>query len=85
MVWGGVWGDEKWQTPHHSYFKGKYNIFRTLYGVVLEHINEDIRFVEAYANKKNTKTIGILEKLGLSIIGENKNGISYHFRGTYVI
>lgn len=64
-------------------YQGKYNIFRTLYGFVLEHIKEDIRFVEAYANKKNTKSLGILGKLGLSIIGENKNGISYHLRGTY--
>ena len=65
-------------------YQGKYNIFRTLYGFVLEHITEEIRVVEAYAHKKNTKSIGILEKLGLSIIGENKNGISYHFSGTYV-
>ncbi len=45
---------------------------------------EEIRVVEAYAHRKNTKSIGILEKLGLSIIGENKTGISYHFSGTYV-
>lgn len=48
-------------------YRGKYNIFRTLYGFVLEHINEDIHFVEAYADKKNIKSLGILEKLGLSI------------------
>ena len=64
-------------------YRGKYNVFRTLYGFVLEHINEDIRYVEAYANKKNTKSLGILEKLGLSIIGENTNGLSYHLRGSY--
>ena len=64
-------------------YQGKYNIFKTLYGFVLEHIAEEIRFVEAYADKKNTKSLGILGKLGLSIIGENKNGISYHLRGTY--
>lgn len=63
--------------------QGKYNIFRSLYGFVLEHIEEEIRVVEAYAHKKNTKSIGILEKLGLSITGENKNGISYHLRGSY--
>lgn len=66
------------------FYRGKYKILRTLYGFVLEHINEDVHFVEAYADKKNTKSLGILEKLGLSIIGENKNGISYHLRGTYV-
>lgn len=65
------------------FYQGKYNIFRTLYGFVLEHINEEIHIVEAYADKKNTKSLGILEKLGLSIVGENKNGISYHLRGIY--
>ena len=64
-------------------YQGKYNIFRNLYGFVFEHIAEDIRGVEAYANKNNTKSLGILERLGLSIIGENKNGISYHLKGTY--
>ena len=66
-----------------SSYQGKSNIFRSLYGFVLEHINEKICFVEAYADKKNIKSLGILEKLGLSIIGENKNAISYHLRGTY--
>ena len=37
-------------------YRGKYNIFRTLYGFVLEHINDDIHFVEAYANKINKKS-----------------------------
>ena len=64
-------------------YRGKYNIFRSLYGFVLEHIHEDICIVEAYVDKRNTKSLGILEKLGLAIVGENKNGISYHLRGTY--
>ena len=64
-------------------YQGKYNIFRDLYGFVFEQIKEDICFVEAYANKQNIKSLGILEKMGLSTIGENRNGISYHLRGTY--
>lgn len=39
--------------------------------------------MEAYANKKNKKSQGILARLGLERIGENKNGNSYHFRGRY--
>lgn len=66
-----------------AFYRGKYDIFRTLYGFALEHINEAICIVEAYADKKNTKSLAILEKLGLSLVGENKNGISYHLRGTY--
>ena len=63
-------------------WKGKDNIFRDLYGFVLEHINSGVEFVEAYANKNNGKSVGILKHLGLSVVGENKSGRSYHFRGT---
>ena len=42
-----------------------------------------VKLVEAYANKKNTKSMGILGKLGLEIVGENQRGTSYLFRGNY--
>ncbi len=59
------------------------NIFRELYGFLILNINKDIKFVEAYANITNHKSIGILEQLGLSKIGMNKNGRCFHFRGNY--
>ncbi len=59
------------------------NIFRKLYGFLIQNIIEDIKFVEAYANMANHKSIGILEKLGLEKIGTNKNGHSFHFKGNY--
>ena len=64
-------------------YQGKYKVFERIYELVIANMSEDIAFVEAYANKKNAKSIGILGKLGLSIVGENKRGTSYHFRGTY--
>lgn len=64
-------------------YQGKYNIFEKIYKFALDNISDEVCVVEAYADKRNSKSIGILGKLGLSIIGENKNGISYHFRGTY--
>jgi RimJ/RimL family protein N-acetyltransferase len=39
--------------------------------------------VEAYADKRNRKSLAVLAHLGLSVIGENKNGISYRLRGSY--
>ena len=66
-----------------KFYQGKYNIFERIYALVFANMKDDVDFVEAYANKKNTKSIGILGKLGLSIIGENNRGTSYHFRGTY--
>lgn len=63
-------------------YQGK-GAFRDLYGFVLSNIKIDIQFVEAYANIKNTKSIAILQKLGLSNIGLNKNGRSYHFKGKF--
>lgn len=66
-----------------SDFQGRYNIFRDLYSFVLKNISNDLLYVEAYANKRNCKSISILEKLGLKIIGENRNGTSFHFRGNF--
>lgn len=71
---------EEIQLKHE--YQGK-SVFRSLYGFLLENINDSIKFVEAYANKGNLKSIGILEHLGLMRIGMNKNGNSFHFRGDY--
>ncbi len=65
-----------------SEYQGK-GVFRALYGFVISHIREDIKYVEAYANVSNSKSTGILKKLGLTNIGVNKNGKSYHFKGNY--
>ena len=58
-------------------------IFRELYSYLTEIIPRDTEFVEAYADKRNKKSIEVLTHLGLEIIGENKNKVSYHFRGRY--
>lgn len=63
-------------------YQGK-GVFRELYGFVLKNINKDLKFIEAYASINNHKSIGILEKFGLSNLGLNKNGRSYHFKGDF--
>ncbi len=65
-----------------SEYQGK-GIFRKLYGFLIENIGGEVKYVEAYANIANHKSIGILEKLGLSKIGMNKNGRCYHYKGNY--
>lgn len=65
-----------------SEYQGK-NIFRSLYGFLLSNISNDLNSVEAYASITNHKSIGILERLGLSKIGTNRNGRSFHFKGSY--
>ena len=63
-------------------YQGK-GIFRNLYGFVFSKIETDLEYVKAYASIQNSKSIGILENLGLTNIGLNKNGRSYHFQGKY--
>lgn len=63
-------------------YHGK-NVFGNLFGFLVERLSENLKFVEAYANTENQKSIGILEHLGLSKIGMNKNGRSFHFKGDY--
>lgn len=64
-------------------YQGKDHIFRDLYSYVLQNISNDLLYVEAYADKRNQKSIGILGKLGLTVIGENENGNIFHFKGSF--
>lgn len=69
-------------------FKAEFHgtgVFNELYRYLFNILSNNIEFVEAYANKKNQKSQDILSHLGLEIIGENKNGSSFHYRGEYQI
>lgn len=57
-------------------------LFRELYRWLEKKLPAGLASVEAYSNKNNVKSQKILECLGLSRIGENKSGSSYHYRGT---
>jgi len=63
-----------------SEYRGS-GIFRELYRWLLTKIPESVTAVEAYSHKENLNSQGVLGHLGLTVIGENKNGNSYHFRG----
>lgn len=58
-------------------------LFNTFYSWLVVKLPEDIKYVEAYANKKNVKSQGILEHMGLVKSGENKNGNSFYYKGDY--
>ncbi|MBR5948743.1 MAG: hypothetical protein IKZ82_08895 [Clostridia bacterium] len=57
-------------------------MFNELYAFLYETIKTFPEGVEAYSHKDNLKSQGILEHLGLSRIGENKNGSCFHYRGS---
>ncbi len=61
----------------------KTSLFRSLYAFLIENLRNDIVFVEAYANKLNKKSMGILEHMGLISVGVNKSGSCCHYRGKY--
>ena len=62
-----------------SAFQGR-GVIRSAFGFVAGFIPSNVRYAEAYANKKNTKSQSILERHGFARIGENKNGNSYHYQ-----
>lgn len=67
-------------------FKAAYHgsgLFGDLYRYLIPRLPADIQAVEAYADKRNKKSLGVLAHLGLTVMGENKNGISYRLRGSY--
>ncbi len=47
---------------------------------ISDFIPPQVRYVEAYAHKNNTRSRDILERHGFVRVGENKNGNSYHYR-----
>ncbi len=67
-------------------FKPEYHgkgVFRALFNYLFTIVPKEVEYVEAFANKKNTKSQGILEHLQLEKVGENKNGNSYRYYGNY--
>lgn len=64
-------------------YQGKYGLFRSLFAFVLPKMEPNIAFVEAYVNRNNVKSMAILERMGLQKIGCNKNGNSFHYRGSF--
>ncbi len=66
-------------------FKKEYhsrdNLFRRLYVYVLSNLPSSIRTVEAYANKKNVKSQGILDHIGLRVVAEEERNLRY--RGNF--
>ena len=58
-------------------------LFAELYHYLTTVIPTRTRYVEAFARKENLKSQGILEHLGLSVVGESKNGNSLYFKGEY--
>jgi len=63
-------------------YKGS-GLFAELYRYLVEIIPSETAVMEAYAHKNNSKSMAVLEHLGLGIIGENKNGNCWHYRGRY--
>lgn len=58
-------------------------LFRAMYTWLLPRLPGDIRRVEAYADKRNTRSRQILGHLGLVPCGENPSGTCLHFAGDY--
>ena len=58
-------------------------LFSAFYRWLIQKLPKNILYVEAYAHKQNYKSQAILEHLGLVKSGENKNGISFYYKGNY--
>ncbi|NLJ80246.1 MAG: hypothetical protein GX335_04400 [Firmicutes bacterium] len=54
-----------------------------MYSFLISTLPSGICWVEAYVNKNNIKSQGILKHLGLNCAGEIKEKDIYHFRGKY--
>lgn len=71
---------EDLQTDKDYHGSGLFGIFYTW---LVRQLPTDLQKVEALTDKRNIKTQGILEHLGLIRCGENKNGRSFYYMGDY--
>lgn len=58
-------------------------VFSAFYSWLIQRLPMALQTVEAYASKLNEKSQSILEHLGLSQVGESKNGSFFHYKGEY--
>ncbi len=63
--------------------QGKHGVFRRLYRFVTAQLPSGLLYAEAYADKRNSKSLAVLGRLGLEVIGENESGSCYHLRGSF--
>ena len=56
-------------------------LFYRFFKYAVSIIPKNILYVEAYINKHNSNSQAIAKKLGMKIIGENKNKSSWHLSG----
>ena len=54
-----------------------------LFRYLSKMLPEDAQYIAAYAHKKNFHSQSIIKRLGMELVGENKNGNSYFYRGDY--
>ena len=76
---GGIFMMEEIQLVQKHQGSG---VVRDFYRWLLPLLPNGITYVEAYSNKKNTKSQSILRHLGLEVVAENNN--NYHFRGEFM-
>ena len=58
-------------------------LFSKLYHYLTTIVPSQTKYVDAYSNKANLKSQGILKHLGLEEVGESNNGNSLYFKGEY--
>ena len=58
-------------------------LFSAFYKWLVQQLPNNLLYVEAYAHKQNYKSQAVLEHLGLVRSGENKNGLSFRYKGDY--
>lgn len=75
-----IWNMEEIQIKRE--FQGKNNIFRRLYGFLINLLPDGIKTVTACAHKLNAKSQGIIEHMGLRFMMEDKDTF-YCYQGMY--
>lgn len=60
-------------------------LFKLFYSWLIKKMPQNIKYAEAYSDKANYKSQGILEHLGLIKSGEDKSGKFLYYKGDYAV
>lgn len=65
-------------------WQGTAGVLKSLFGFVLANLPPDLRYVEAFVHKGNTRSLALQNKLGMRIVGTAQEDTMYHLRGDYL-
>jgi len=64
-------------------WQGTAGVLKKLFGFLLANMPSELRYVEAFVHRGNTRSLALQKKLGMQIVGTAQEDTLYHLRGDF--